>query len=307
MAKVFLAPGLLQHIKRSVIDGVELQELDIQDQTLLDLVRAEYRDSKIKLWAVKDTLVGYWKRCQPGDLLLLYNGGIFQYSGEVAFRYPTAEDPFQLQVASRLAETVWGKDVDGRTWPYLIFLRNVREVFIPLQKFNEATGYKFKAVAGFTLAKRVEKKDILELLRAPRPRAVAPLEREHDRIVGMIYDLGMLIGYQSEKRWRHEGYEFDVAWFRKPRVGPRCVFEVQLRGSVEAALTKLKHAHDLWESTPFLISTPEQIERLGKYLEGAFHELKDVLVPVRVDEIEKFYEFKGKFEWLERKFGLKPS
>jgi hypothetical protein len=260
------------------------------------------------LWAVKETLVGYWERCEPGDLLLFYNGGIFRYSGEVAFRYPTTADPAQLQVSSRLAETVWGRDVDGRTWPYLIFLKNVREISLPLEEFNRATGYKFKAVAGFTLAKRAREEDILGFLRAPRPRVVAPSEPEHDRIVDIIYDLGQLIGYQPEKRWRYEGYEFDVAWFRKPRVGPKCVFEVQLRGSVEAALTKLKHAHDLWESTPFLISTPEQIEKLErKYLEGAFHELRDILVPVRIDEIEQFYEFKGKFEWLERKFGLKPS
>ena len=308
MVKVFLAPGFLKHIKRSVIDGVRLQELDLQDRTLLDSIRAEYGSSPIKLWAVKETLVGYWERCEPGDLLLFYNGGIFRYSGEVAFRYPTVADPPQLQVSSRLAETVWGRDVDGRTWPYLIFLKNVREISLPLEEFNRATGYKFKAVAGFTLAKRAREEDILGFLRAPRPRVVAPSEPEHDQIVDIIYDLGQLIGYQPEKRWRYEGYEFDVAWFRKPRVGPKCVFEVQLRGSVEAALTKLKHAHDLWESTPFLISTPEQIEKLErKYLEGAFHELRDILVPVRIDEIEQFYEFKGKFEWLERKFGLKPS
>ena len=308
MVKVFLAPGFLKHIKRSVIDGVRLQELDLQDRTLLDSIRAEYGSSPIKLWAVKETLVGYWERCEPGDLLLFYNGGIFRYSGEVAFRYPTTADPAQLQVSSRLAETVWGRDVDGRTWPYLIFLKNVREISLPLEEFNRATGYKFKAVAGFTLAKRAREEDILGFLRAPRSRVVAPSEPEHDQIVDIIYDLGQLIGYQPEKRWRYEGYEFDVAWFRKPRVGPKCVFEVQLRGSVEAALTKLKHAHDLWESTPFLISTPEQIEKLErKYLEGAFHELRDILVPVRIDEIEQFYEFKGKFEWLERKFGLKPS
>jgi len=307
MAKVFLAPGFLKHIKRSVADGVKLQELNLQDKVLLDLIRAEYRGSPIRLWAVKETLAGYWERCEPGDLLLFYNGGIFRYLGEVAFRYPAAMDPSQLQVSSRLAETVWGRDVDGRTWPCLIFLRNVREISLSLQEFNRVTGYRLKAVAGFTLAKRAKEGDVLGLLRAPRPKVAAP-ESEHDRIVDIIYDLGQLIGYQPEKRWRYEGYEFDVVWLRKPRVGPPCVFEVQLRGSVEMALTKLKHAHDLWGSTPFLISTPEQIEKLErKYLEGAFHELRDILVPVRVDEIKEFYEFKGKFEWLERKFGLKPS
>jgi hypothetical protein len=305
---VFLVPGLLKHLKRSVTEGVRLQEMGpLDDPSLLDRLRKEYGDSPVKLWAVKETLTGYWRKCGPGDLLLFYNGGRFLHSAEVAFTYPSADEHRQLPVASRVAENVWGRDVDGRTWPYLIFLKNVREILLPLEEFNRAFGYKYKAVAGFTVAKRVRTEDLLKLLRVPPPKIkLAPEELKHDQIADLVADLGQLIGYQAEKKWRYEGYEFDVAWFRKPRVGPKCVFEIQLKGSIEAALTKLKHAHDLWESTPFLISTPEQLEKLGKYLEGAFHELEDALVPVKINEIEEFYEFKGKYEWLERKFGLKP-
>ena len=67
----------------------------------------------------------------------------------MCFKYPFAEEPKQVEVGSYLAESVWGKDVDGRTWPYLLFLEDVREIDISLSKLNEWTGYKLRAVVGF--------------------------------------------------------------------------------------------------------------------------------------------------------------
>jgi hypothetical protein len=52
---VFLVPGLLKHLKRSVTEGVRLQEMGLRRPLLLDRFRKEYGDSPIKLWAVKET------------------------------------------------------------------------------------------------------------------------------------------------------------------------------------------------------------------------------------------------------------
>ena len=54
--------------------------------------------------------------------------GNFIYISRVAFKYPfTPNETEQLNIANFVAEKVWGKDVDGRTWPYLIFLKDVKK------------------------------------------------------------------------------------------------------------------------------------------------------------------------------------
>ncbi|MGC9202812.1 MAG: hypothetical protein ACP5HX_09130, partial [Thermoproteota archaeon] len=68
-----------------------------------------------------------------------------------------------------------------------------------------------------------------------------------------------------------------------------------------------KHAHDLWESQLFLVSTEDQLKEAQNKFLGELHEIKDEVTLVDVKEIEEFYSFKGKYEWLERKFGLRPT
>jgi hypothetical protein len=312
--KIFLAPGFLKNIKRSVIEGVQRSELEITDPSLADLIDQEYGNFPLKLWGMKETKrsVNLWRICNKGDLLLFYHGGKFLAAGKVIFKYPFSDDlPAQLEISSKLAEKIWGKDTDGKTWPYLVFISEVQEIDLPLSQFNELTGYRFSAVGGFMSMREERTQKLLDFLSHVRPTKPAKkgVEMKHDQIVDIIYDLGKIIGYKPEKKWRFGGYEFDVVWNKPPRIGPRCVFEIQFKGSIEAALTKLKHAYDLWGSQVFFVSDEDQIEKAEKkFLGGSFHELVEdgMLTLLKLEDITQFYEFKGKFEWLERKFGLKP-
>ncbi|MEM2261159.1 MAG: hypothetical protein QXK24_01780, partial [Ignisphaera sp.] len=247
------------------------------------------------------------------DYILFYHAGKFIYAARVSFKYPFTEESKQVEAGSYLAESIWGRDVDGKTWPYLLFLEDVREIDLPLSKLNELTGYNLKAVAGFMKIRKEKAQSIMEYLqqiylKPPIKPPSKPLELlQHDEIVDAIYALGELIGYKPEKRWRHERYEFDVVWHKPPRIGPKYVFEVHLRGSLEAALLRLKHAYDLWESQIFLVSTEDQLKEAQSKFLGELHELKDKVTLLNIKNIKEFYDFKGKFEWLERKFGLKPT
>ncbi len=40
---------------------------------------------------------------------------------------------------------------------------------------------------------------------------------------------------------------------------------------------------------------------------GGLHELKDKVTLLDIKDIGEFYEFKGRFKWLERRFGLRPT
>ena len=308
MPNVFLAPGIFKNIKRSIADGVPVKELEVADKSLKEEIEKHYDESTVKLWAVKDSLKNRWTDIKSEDYVLFYHSGKFIYVGQVAFKYPFSDEKNQVEYSSKLAESVWGKNVDGTTWPYLIFLKNVKEVDIPLDKLNEITGYKMKAVNGFMKVSEERALPLVKYLQEITVKVVPqPQLSAHDQIADKIYALGELIGYKPEKKWRHEGYEFDVVWHKPPRVGPKYVFEVHLRGNLEAALLRLKHAHDLWESQLFLVSTEDQLKEAQNKFLGELHEIKDEVTLVDVREIEEFYSFKGKYEWLERKFGLRPT
>lgn len=314
MTSVFLAPGLLKNVRRSIIEGVQIGELNFGgDRSLADVVAKKYEAGSIKLWATKKTLTSVWRKCKEGDLLLIYHRGRFVYVGEIFFKYPFVENSAQIEAGATLAESVWGRDVSGQTWPYIIFLKDVREIDIPLPKFKEITGYKISAVFEFMRVREDVTNKLIDYVQGSKPKVqpqVKGEEMQHDKVGDIIYEIGEVIGYEPQKKWRYEGFEYDVVWNKPPRVGPSCIFEVQLKGSTELALTKLKHANDLWSgSRLFFVSTEDQIKRVEtKFLGGAFHELMEegALTLVKIDEMKQFYEFKGKFEWLERKFGLKP-
>lgn len=312
---IFLAPGILKNIRRSIIDGVpasELGNLDA-DRSLADAVVKHYKKAPLRLWAVKKTLINSWRKCENGDLILFYNKGKFLFMGNVAFKYPFAEDAKQVEIGTKIAEDIWEKDVKGETWPYLMFLTDVKEIpDLSINKFKELTGYKFRGINGFM---RMSKKSqpLVDYLQGVGPKPeITPVEKripktKHEQIIELIYELGEVIGYDPKKKWHHQRYEFDVVWFKPPREGPKYVFEVHLRGSLPKALSTLKHAWDLWESNVFLVSDEKSLkEAEDKFLSGAFHEMREKLTLVKLDEVEEFYKFKGKFEWLERRFGLTP-
>jgi hypothetical protein len=66
---------------------------------------------------------------------------------------------------------------------------------------------------------------------------------------------------------------------------------VQISGSVDSALTRLKHAYDAQRSRPFLVVAGERDRRFaGKRLTGSFHEIWDIITVIGVGELQRLYE-----------------
>jgi hypothetical protein len=64
---------------------------------------------------------------------------------------------------------------------------------------------------------------------------------------------------------------------------PQKVFEVQVSGNLYAAVTKLKKAHVLWNSHPFLVLQTNEMTKARELLAGPFHEIRD---SVNIRDIE---------------------
>ena len=115
------------------------------------------------------------------------------------------------------------------------------------------------------------------------PRAVS-----HQEAQAMLVEIGAMLGRHAEAEFNY----YDVVW-RDSSASPRLshVFEVQIAGSVDSALTRLKHAYDLQRSRPFLVVADERSANFaGKRLTGSFHEIWDVITVIGVGDLQRLYE-----------------
>jgi len=73
----------------------------------------------------------------------------------------------------------------------------------------------------------------------------------HDDVMNDIAEIGQIQGFISDKEYLLESTRLDVVWRRVERSVPTYVFEVQVEGDIYHAMSKLKHAFDLWNSHIF--------------------------------------------------------
>ena len=113
----------------------------------------------------------------------------------------------------------------------------------------------------------------------------------HHEIQTMLVEIGRMLGKYAEKEYQR----YDVVW-KESELSPRLshVFEVQVKGKIESALAKLKHAYDTQRSKPFLVISDERDQRrarqfLQPYLSGSFHEIGAVTTVLGVEEIEQMH------------------
>ncbi|MGA9771987.1 MAG: hypothetical protein WBV94_23350 [Blastocatellia bacterium] len=124
---------------------------------------------------------------------------------------------------------------------------------------------------------------------AMRPAPVETTDRvSHKDAQSMLVEIGRMLGRHAETEFEY----YDVIWRDSP-TSPRLshVFEVQVAGSVDSALTRLKHAYDAQRSRPFLVVADERSARFaGRRLTGSFHEIWDAITVIGIGELERLYE-----------------
>ncbi|MEM2261657.1 MAG: hypothetical protein QXK24_04320, partial [Ignisphaera sp.] len=107
-----------------------------------------------------------------------------------------------------------------------------------------------------------------------------------------------------ESEYNMDGEKLDVTWRRVERGSPTYVFEVQIGGDIYHALAKLKHAHDLWNSNIFLITTKNDMTKVQDLLSGTFHEIKKKIQIIEVEKIDELFKLKKAYKDLERQLGI---
>jgi len=243
----------------------------------------------------KGNLVKYWKKLEKGDLLLFY-----------------AKSPIKGIIGVGRLESKFRQDKP--LWPDEIRLKKVIYPYrfdfqilgiLPPEKWHtDKTSINDLSVsiwAGVNpIAKEEVAKEIVSRisdkfsldLKTPRFKKQESKrvgESLHNQIRNKLVEIGQLERFISEKEYPLDGERLDVAWRRVARGVPTKVFEVQIGGSIHLALSKLKHAFDLWNSEPFLIVDEKSKRKVNELLSGTFHELSPHVRVIPLGQVEELY------------------
>lgn len=147
--------------------------------------------------------------------------------------------------------------------------------------------------------KRAESEALLPT--APVPR---PLGKEHvlthRQAQERLLEIGVMLGRHAELEYE----TYDVIW-RDSASAPRIshVFEVQISGNVDSALSRLKRAYDEQRSQLFLVIADERDKNFAqKRLSGPFHEIWEALTVIGAGELDRLYDALKRHEPLLGKF-----
>ena len=112
----------------------------------------------------------------------------------------------------------------------------------------------------------------------------------HDQIKEMLSEIGQMEGRVAETEYRINGERIDVVWKRIEAGNPYAAFEIQIGGNFYAALVKLKHAWDKWNSRPYLVTTEEYKRRALEWVSGSFHEIERQMQIIDSEKVKDLYE-----------------
>jgi hypothetical protein len=135
-------------------------------------------------------------------------------------------------------------------------------------------------------------------------RVLEEPEVSHNRLRDMVRDIGLRENRIAETEYPIDSYRLDVVWKSIKAGIPSHVFEVQIGGNLEQALTKLKHACDKWNSIPYLVTTEEDAAKARSLLEGSFHEMGHVARVVNWKDVARLYDLLNQTYVLRSRIGL---
>lgn len=127
------------------------------------------------------------------------------------------------------------------------------------------------------------------------PASVYSRTLRHDEAKELLSEIGKALGYRvvAELPSPDRLYKYDIAWFKGPSEVPEKIFEVNIKGDVDRALARLKHALDIWRHPRLYLVVRSfrdliRARRLAMpLLSGTFHELSGNLEIVSAEELRK--------------------
>ncbi len=126
----------------------------------------------------------------------------------------------------------------------------------------------------------------------------------HNDVINDIAEIGQIQGFISDREYLLETTRLDVVWRRVERSVPTYVFEVQVEGDIYHAMSKLKHAFDLWNSHIFLVASNKERGKYQELLAGTFHEVADKMQFIEISLVKELLGKKRDYKNMEEALGI---
>ena len=256
-----------------------------------------------KIWGLRDKpqLHKAWDDLQPGDFLYFYVtrpiSGIVG-TGRVLAKF-IGKDPF------------WPDEVQARRVIYpLRFEMEITALLKPEEWATNALKVQQLGIGVMRITPvNPQKVSLLlealkQVLGPPQPPPPPEGKRTHAQIQELLMEIGKMKGYVVEKEYPIDTERLDVVWKRVEKGVPFCAFEIQIGGEIYRALGKLKHAFDTWNSNIYLVTERKWDEKLGELLSGTFHEIRNRLKRIYLEDVEALTEALKKLREIEEKLGI---
>lgn len=268
------------------------------------------------IWGVKEALYPEWKALDPGDIVFFYvtktvRGviGVGRLATKFIQDRPLWPDEieerrviypyrFEFHIDHLIEQKEW------KTKKIPIGL-SIQEMRRGINLLKEETAEKlrkaFRKEFNLTLPLSEEKRSEDLILKTT---ALEKHPLNHTKLKQLIFEIGRLNRFISEKEYPMENEKLDVVWRRIERSVPTYVFEIQVGGDIYHALGKLKHAFDLWNSNIYLVAREGDMQNAEVLLMGTFHEIKDKIKKIAIPKIHELYKQKLRWINLEKEIGL---
>ncbi len=166
-------------------------------------------------------------------------------------------------------------------------------------------------ITGFTLISPEHSRTLIEAIKAKasaQPHETV-VEVNHDTLVKELVEIGEWLGFVAKREdpTPDNLYRLDVTWRDFESHSPLKAFEVDVRGDIDKALVRLKHAWDVWRCTQLylVVSDERRADRARQLVEprirGAFASLRGRLVILGWEDVHELYtKLKDHSELLKR-------
>lgn len=141
MKQIFLAPRSNETAYKNYISSMQGIPKESLDQYFTDQDREKLTKLEtIHAWGCQPSQQSKWESMVYGDYIFFYAKGRFISVGELVFKKKSSE----------LALALWPRNKEtNEPWSCVFFVDRLFQIDLPLEKFNELTGYSLTAVMGF--------------------------------------------------------------------------------------------------------------------------------------------------------------
>lgn len=264
------------------------------------------------IWGLKDfrELAALWNMLREGDGLLFYVSQ--PVHGIVGCGY--------VQTKFRQTQPLWPEEIRRNEvlWP-LRFEFDVEYCLPPgLWRTKRFTSHDLQLITRMVFqCYPIQEVNLARVAlglvpvnEATRPSLVASgnevgaTEASHGDVAADLAEIGRLQGFIADREYPLESTRLDVVWRRVERSVPTYVFEVQAEGDIYHAMSKLKHAFDLWNSHIFLVAGNKERGKYQELLAGTFHEVADKMRFVEIGLIKNLLAKKREYRGMEEAVGI---